>query len=169
VFVGIIGCLAGAMMAASMGLIYAGIFGAIGLGALSLVFDSHARSSTHVFGAAFGGAFALVGIVAAIVVLGGAIGSVRPKQVRYGKTKTAARGAGGPSPMVAAPSMGVPSPTPVASAPTPMSLMPGLQAARRVAAGNTVDEISKLAQLHEQGGLTDEEFANAKAKLLRQL
>src|SRR5881227_3899048 len=40
-FVGILGGLAGAAMAGSMGLIFAGIFGAIGFGALSIVLDSN--------------------------------------------------------------------------------------------------------------------------------
>jgi hypothetical protein len=62
--------------------------------------------------------------------------------------------------------MGVPSATPAA---TPINLLPGLQAARNAAGGNAIDELSKLATLHEQGNLTDEEFASAKAKLLQQL
>jgi len=35
-----------------------------------------------------------------------------------------------------------------------------------VPAGGLVDEVAKLAQLHDAGALTDEEFAAAKAKLL---
>src|SRR5690242_14678997 len=65
VFVGIIGGIAGGLMAGSVGLLFAGIFGGIGFGALSLVLDSNASSSTQVFAAAFGGAFALVGVIAA--------------------------------------------------------------------------------------------------------
>ncbi|MFN8151067.1 MAG: SHOCT domain-containing protein [Solirubrobacterales bacterium] len=38
---------------------------------------------------------------------------------------------------------------------------------RETAGGSSdVDEISKLAELHDKGKLSDEEFANAKAKLL---
>jgi hypothetical protein len=34
---------------------------------------------------------------------------------------------------------------------------------------DAVDELSKLSDLHQQGSLTDEEFASAKAKLLGKL
>lgn len=173
VFVGIIGCLAGAAMAGSGALLCAGIFGAIGVGALTLVFDSHAASGSHVFGAAFGGVFALVGIVAAVVLLRGTVAALRPGEMRYGKTKTAARGPGRPAPAVAASSMGMPAPARAgpraAAAPTPLGLVPGLQAVRGAATDRAVDELSKLADLHQRGSLTDEEFANAKAKLLGQL
>jgi hypothetical protein len=178
-FAGIFGALAGAFMAGSMGLIFAGIFGAIGVGALTLAFDAHARSSTRVFGGAFGGVFALVGITAGVIVLVGVVSSLRsglgPRQVRYGKTKTSSRPATSSPPS----SMGVPTPSPAvptpASAvpvplgPTPLNLVPGLQAARSAAANNTVDELAKLSALHDQGNLTDEEFASAKAKLLGEL
>ena len=179
VFGGIFGCLIGAFMAGNGGLIFAAIFGAIGFGALSLVLDSTARSSTKVFGAVFGGVFALVGVVAGLVLLGGAVTwlrqSVRPRQVRYGKTKTSARSS--PTPASGSPeaSMGVPSPAttvaPRSNGPalTPLNLVPGLQAVRSAGTDRTLDELSKLAALHERGGLTDEEFANAKSKLLNQI
>lgn len=177
-FVGIIGCLAGAMMAGNGGLIFAGIFGAIGFGALSLLLDSDAASSTQVFAAAFGGAFAIVGTIAAVIVVGGAlrdaVQELRPQEVRIGKTKTSSRGAGTPS-LTPATSMGVPTPaaarhaTAATPALTPLNLLPGMQAARTTAAGNAVDELSKLAELHSQGGLTDQEFAAAKAKLLNEM
>lgn len=186
VFAGIIGGIAGGLMAGSIGLLFAGIFGGIGFGALSLLFDSNAQSSTQIFAAAFGGAFALVGVIAGLAVLGGALKSLRSsigtgasKQVRYGKTKVSSRGSGsapstttfstpsGSSVAITATgagssSMGVPSPS-------ALNLIPGLQAARSAAGGDAVDELSKLAALHERGGLTDEEFASAKAKLLQQL
>ncbi len=178
-FVGIIGCLIGAMMAGNGGLIFAGIFGAIGFGALSLLLDSNAASSTQVFAAVFGGAFAIVGTIAAVVIVGGALRDaaheLRPQEVRIGKTKTSSRGAAPPSPAPAATSMGVPSPAPAASATvatpmlTPLNLLPGMQAARGAATGNAVEELSKLAELHAQGGLTDQEFAAAKAKLLNEM
>jgi hypothetical protein len=185
VFLGIIGGIVGGLMAGSIGLLFAGIFGGIGFGALSLVLDSTAKSSTKIFGAAFGGAFALVGVIAGVTVLIGAISALRSgkgsQQVRYGKTKTSSRGSGSApvTPAFSTPpsvsfnstgsgssSMGVPTATP---APTPLNLLPGLQAAQNAAGGNAVDELSKLATLHEQGNLTDEEFASAKAKLLQQL
>jgi hypothetical protein len=190
VFVGIIGGIVGGLMAGSIGLLFAGIFGGIGFGALSLVLDSTAKSSTKVFAAAFGGAFAVVGVIAGVAVLVGALSALRgslhsgasSKEVRYGKTKVSSRGSSSPQPAPSfstpstvtlsssgsGSSMGVPSSTP-SPAPNPINLLPGLQAARNAASGNAIDELSKLATLHAQGNLTDEEFANAKAKLLQQL
>jgi hypothetical protein len=178
VFAGIFGCLIGAFMAGNGGLIFAGIFGAIGFGALSLVLDSSARSSTKIFGAVFGGIFALVGVTAGVFVLGGALRSLRQSrrsgEVRYGKTKTTSRGSAAP-PSSPTASMGVPSPAatmaPASSGPalTPLNLVPGLQAAKSSSTDHTLDELSKLAALHDSGGLTDEEFASAKTKLLGQM
>src|SRR5437763_6189078 len=113
-FAGIIGTLVGAMMAGSIGLIFAGMFGAIGVGALTIAFDSQARSSTQVFGAVFGGVFALVGITAAVFVLVGAIQSLRPRQVQYGRTKTSSHGTGQGAPPSTG-SLGLPTPTPTAA------------------------------------------------------
>lgn len=45
-FGGIFGCLIGAAMARSVGLVFAGIFGAIGFGALSNLLDSSASTGT---------------------------------------------------------------------------------------------------------------------------
>jgi hypothetical protein len=174
--IGIFGGLIGAAMAGSAGLVFAGIFGGIGFGALTIVFDDTAVHGAKVFGAIFGGIFALVGVVALIVVVGGAVGgalrSLRPAQVRHGKTKTTARGGPAPSPPppTTPQTMGVPTAVPAAApTTTPMSLIPGLQAARMAAGTDAVDELSKLSQLHQEGNLTDEEFASAKAKLLGQL
>jgi len=179
VFVGIFGAVIGGLMSGTMGLLFAGIFGAIGFGALSLVLDSSARGSTKLFAGVFGGAFALVGIVAAGFVLAAAFSSLRSGrgsgEVRYGKTKTSSRGGASTPPTGSRPpavataaaagsgaSLGLPTPT-------PLTLVPGLQAARTAAGGDAIDELSKLAALHDRGGLTDEEFARAKAKLLQQL
>jgi hypothetical protein len=167
-FVGIIGGVAGAIMAGSTSLVFVGIFGAIGFGALSLVLDSHASSGTKLFGGVFGGAFALVGVATGVTVLWSALRSLRPTEVRYGRVKTKTR------PRTATTSTNASMPTPAsmatpASMPTPVSLVPGLRAAMGAGTANTVDELSKLAELHEHGGLTDQEFANAKAKLLGQL
>jgi hypothetical protein len=155
--VGIIGGLAGAMMAGSVSLVFTGIFGAIGFGALSLVLDAHASSGTKVFGGVFGGVFALVGVATGFTVLWSALRSLRPTEVRYGrvKTKTGPRTA-------TAPAGGSTS----APAPVPVNLVPGLPGSMGVGTVNTVDELSKLAELHRNGALTDQEFASAKAKLL---
>jgi putative oligomerization/nucleic acid binding protein len=176
VFGGIIGCLAGAAMAGNGALIFAGIFAAIGFGALSLAFDSKASSGTQVFGAAFGGIFAVVGLIAWGVILVSAVRSLpslRPQEVRRGKTKTTSRGGSPPGPTPPPASMGVPSanpaPTTSGSVLTPLNLVPGLQAVRTTASGSALDQLSKLGDLHQRGDLTDEEFASAKAKLLGEL
>jgi hypothetical protein len=171
-FGGIIGCLIGAGMAGNGSLIFAGIFGAIGFGALSLVFDSNADSSTQIFAAAFGGVFAVVGIIAWGVILVPAfrsLASARPHDVRRGKTKTTSRGAPPPSAAPPQVSMGVSSPATGGPALTPLNLAPGLQAVRAAASGNALDQLSKLGDLHQRGDLTDEEFSNAKSKLLGEL
>src|SRR5947209_12098735 len=67
VFGGIFGALIGAGMTGSTGLVFASIFGGIGFGSLSLLFDSHASSSPKIFAAAFGGCFAAVSVVAWIM------------------------------------------------------------------------------------------------------
>src|SRR5437899_1054604 len=77
VFGGIIGALVGSMMAGSVALVFASVFGGIGFGALSLLFDSHVSSSTHIFAAAFGGSFAVVSVIAWIAVLGAALSGLR--------------------------------------------------------------------------------------------
>ena len=193
VFGGIIGGLAGALMAGSVGLVFAGIFGGIGFGALSIVLDSSAHSSNKIFGAIFGGCFALVGVIAGIAVLSSAIGSLRRPA-----SKPPPRPATPPSPATAFgtpeassafgangsdgdPILGAYSasqehhaPTPGAASattftPSPAALIPGLQAAAHAKAGDPVDELAKLADLHKQGALTDQEFQNAKAKLLGQI
>jgi hypothetical protein len=177
VFGGIIGCLIGAAMAGTGGLIFAGIFGAIGFGALSLLLDSSAQSSTKIFGAAFGGVFAIIGVAAGVFVLAGALKSLRPqsREVQHGKTKTTMRSSPTPTSSPSGVSMGVPSRAtavaPATSGPTitPLNLVPGLHAASSSNTDRTLDELSKLAALHDRGGLTDEEFTSAKAKLLGQM
>jgi hypothetical protein len=60
-----------------------------------------------------------------------------------------------PPPMAAAP------PPPVAAAPPPPAAAPvgGM-------GGDTIEQLKELGELHEQGILTDEEFAAQKAKIL---
>ena len=43
---------------------------------------------------------------------------------------------------------------------------PPAQPAAQAAPASMIDQLNQLAQLHQQGSLTDEEFAAAKAKLL---
>jgi hypothetical protein len=182
-FGGIIGGLIGALMAGSLGLVFAGIFGAIGFGALSILVDSHAASGTKVFGAIFGGCFALVGVAAAVGVIVSAVrswrgGAPKPTWTRPPIATSAfgtpqASSAFGTSSKDADPifasynaSRGAASGAPK---PTPLSLAPGLRAAMQSAARDPIDELAKLADLHQNGALTDAEFADAKAKLLKRM
>jgi hypothetical protein len=200
VFGGIFGCLIGAAMARSVGLVFAGIFGAIGFGALSNVLDSSASTGTKVFAAAFGGCFAVVGVIAGIVVIRSALSSARgsakrkPRAARGEETGLAMAGGnsafGTPAtdadPIIAAynashdataPTASSTAPArsnaPTATSPTPISplnLVPGLQAAAAARASHDpIDELTRLGELHKQGVLSDEEFASAKAKLLKQM
>jgi hypothetical protein len=204
VFGGIFGCLIGAFMARSLGLVFAGIFGAIGVGALTITLDKTAKSGTKIFGAIFGGSFALVGGIAAIAVIGGALSSLRRSTSAgpsgpHGPAKGPRRGfrrhddtqkrtitkAGRiiEVPEPASASLGVGSTTSSTAnssgtsfAPvntdmqiTPLNLLPGLEAAKSSAAKEDVNELAKLAELHQNGSLTDAEYATAKAKLLGQM
>ncbi len=192
IFGGIIGGIAGALMAGSVALVFAGIFGAIGFGALSIVLDSSAHSSNKIFGAIFGACFALVGVGALIAVLTSAIGSLRRPASKPPPTRattpaaTSAFGAPEASsafgdngkdadPILTAYSASQEHRAATSGAagttitPSPAALIPGLQAAARAKRQDPVDELAKLADLHKQGALTDQEFENAKAKLLGQM
>jgi Short C-terminal domain len=202
VFGGIIGSLAGALMAGSLGLVFAGIFGAIGFGSLSILLDPTAKSGEKLFAGIFGGCFAIVGVVAWIAVISSALGSLRRPKPATASTAPRSRFSKAPQPQPAS-TFGTPeassafgtdskdadpilsaynashAATPPASAPSPtmstsqavspLNLVPGLQAAKHAASQDAVDELSKLADLHQKGALTDEEFASAKAKLLGQM
>jgi hypothetical protein len=175
VFGGIVGALVGSLMAGGTGLVFASIFGGIGFGALTLAFDSHASSGTQIFGAAFGGAFAVVGVIAGIAVLSAALAALRqPRSAgpAAGGSKTRLSGNGrsrGARPPAAAPPpapfQGMPSP----AVSTPAMSAPGAFASPTPSAGSAagaVDSLTKLGELHQRGLLTDSEFAEAKSKLL---
>lgn len=226
VFGGIIGCLIGAAMATGIAYVFAGIFGGIGFGALSIALDSSASSGTKLFGAIFGGCFAIVGVIAWLAIIGGALRSLRGPQPRPraaagsggsgrhgggGRSTSGADGGTGLGTGDASSAFGTPDassafghatpeadpilaayrashapgntpapssqsvasaagltapPVPGAPAPTSLNLIAGIKAARDAAARDSVDELSKLAELHQRGALTDAEFASAKAKLL---
>jgi hypothetical protein len=199
-FGGIFGCLIGAAMARSVGLVFAGIFGAIGFGALSNLLDSSASTGTKVFAAAFGGCFALVGVIAGIVVIRSALSSTggsAKRKTRGARGKEAGLAVAGGNSAFGTPATDVDpimsaynasqdatSPTlsstaparsnaPPATGPTqisPLNLVPGLQAAAAARASHDpIDELTRLGELHKQGVLSDEEFATAKAKLLKQM
>jgi hypothetical protein len=181
VFGGIIGSLVGALMAGSLSLVFAGIFGAIGFGALSNLWASNAQSSEKVFSAIFGGCFALVGIAAGVSVIASSVGSLRRPARKSAATSapvvTSAFGTPEPSAglgttsAVADPILSAynasRSATPSGPQPTPLGLAPGLRAAMHAAAAaDPIGELTRLADLHQKGALSDAEFASAKAKLL---
>jgi hypothetical protein len=181
VFGGVIGSLVGGLMAGSLSLVFAGMFGAIGFGALSNLLDSSAQSSEKVFSAVFGGCFALVGVAAGISAIASSVGSLRRPARKSAATSaqvvTSAFGtpqstAGlGSTSTVADPILSAynasRSAAPGGPKPTPLGLVPGLNAAMHAAAAaDPIGELTRLADLHQKGALSDAEFANAKAKLL---
>jgi hypothetical protein len=191
-FAGIFGAIIGGFVSAfsTVGLIMPVTFGGVGFGALSLLFDSHAKSGSKTFGAIFGGAFALVAVGIAFAVIGGAISSARskPKKRRSGSTiiggtppsTTSAFGSpqstatdaaaasvfGGDAksadPILGAYAAGQ-SGTVVPAASTSVA---GLGSVASAPSGDALDKISRLAELHSKGVLTDDEFGREKAKIL---
>lgn len=155
VFGGIIGAIAGALMAGSSALVFAGVFGAIGLGSLSTLLNSGIPSGQKIFGAIFGGCFALVGAGAAAAVINSAWSAVRsPNRASASK-------------------MPRPAPATVFGTPEASSAFGALSqqqdpilSAYEASRTAPVQELTKLADLHQKGALTDVEFAKAKANLL---
>lgn len=171
IFGGVFGTLIGAALAANMALVFAGIFGGIGAGAVSTVFASGTSSGDKLFGAIFGGCFGIVGVIATGAAVASIFGSLRSPSPTPGNT--------GNTPV-----------TPMAPVTaTAGDLLPGMRAALQTATSSTagpvvrssparpgrpaapgssdpLDELNRLADLHQQGGITDDEFAAAKAKIL---
>ncbi|HEY2772238.1 MAG TPA: SHOCT domain-containing protein [Solirubrobacteraceae bacterium] len=207
-FGGIIGCLVGSALAAGLAFVFAGIFGAIGFGALTIVLDSNASTGTKLFGAIFGGCFAVVGVIAWLAILKSALSSLRaPRQATgasatpgsggaaFGKRDEPATAFGTPEaasafgkassaeadPILAAyqsSHASTASAAPAghgsvvatgAPAAPAANLIASLKQIRQAAANDSVDELTKLADLHRSGALTDAEFASAKAKLLGEI
>jgi hypothetical protein len=170
-FAGIFGALIGSFLSGSLALVFAGIFGGIGFGALTLILDSSAHSGTKIFAGIFGGCFAIVGVGAWIAVLNSARSSIGSAGSKPSSSSTG-------DPIMGAYSASSlstpPMPPPRAARPTiatATSLRAGLQnaAAQHGSSANAVDELSKLADLHKRGAITDAEFASAKAKLLGEM
>ena len=59
--------------ASSVVLIVPTVFSAIGIGSLTVAFDSHVASGSKTFGLIFGGVFAAIGLIPALVIGGGAL------------------------------------------------------------------------------------------------
>jgi hypothetical protein len=177
-FGGIIGTIIGALMAGSVGLIFGGIFGGIGFGALTILLDANASSGTKIFGAVFGACFAIVGVIAMFIVLRNAVGSLSSSGA---DSSGAGSGLGGPAPsgsgdpIIGAYNASVAvTPTAVRPVAAPRPVVPstasglGLQATT-AHSGKAVDDLEKLAELHQRGAVTDAEYAAAKAKLLGEM
>ncbi len=171
VFGGVIGNVIGTFVAGSPSLIFATLFPAIGLGALTLNFDTHAASSAKTFGLLFGGGFLLAGVISAGALLGSALrGAGRPQR---GRTARAGRraGTGGTSQPASvtttASNWTVPSPSPSFSS-SPLPSPPSAGQASSQSYG-VLDQISRLSDLHTSGVLTDAEFESEKTKLLNRM
>ncbi len=157
---------------ASALLIVPAVFAGIGVGALTVAFDSSASSSTKTFGAIFGGAFAFFGLVPLLLW---AVSALRRSAARTPVSTFS------PTALKQDPIMGAytsaPTASPVASAPsglgsfgTPTSVSaPVAPSAAPARSNDALDKIEKLAKLREQGALTEDEFNREKAKLLAEL
>lgn len=158
-------------------LIIPAVFAGIGVGSLTVAFDSSASSSTKTFAAIFGGAFAFFGLVPLLI---GGIGALRKTGARTPTT------AFSPTALKTDPIMGAyqsgPTTMPTTTASgglstfgTPASLStPAVSSAPTAAmfgssSNDALDKIEKLAKLRDQGALTEDEFNRQKAKLLAEL
>ncbi len=153
-------------------LIVPAVFAGIGIGALTIAFDSSASSSSKTFGMIFGGAFALCGLVPLLI---GGVGAIRRTGARTpasALSPTALKGdpimgayASGQTSSPTASAVSAFGTTPTFSAPV-MPSQPGPATAPN---GDALDKLAKLAKLRDQGALTDDEFNRQKAKLLAEL
>jgi Short C-terminal domain len=159
----------------SAALITPAIFAGIGIGSLSILLDHNVHSSTKTFAAIFGGAFAVFGVVPAVIIGGGSLlrsgrSSGRSRQSAFG---TPSGSDAIMSAYAEVPRTPTPTAAPATSAFAPASLAtfqaPSPVASTAKASGDALDKIGKLAKLHEQGALTDDEFNREKAKLLSEL
>jgi hypothetical protein len=193
-FAGIIGAIVGGFVSggSSVGLINGGIFTAIGLGSLSLVFDSSASSSTQTFAGVFGGCFAVTGLGIDAFVLAaafrgmsssrgsssssragshvsnfGAVGTTSA----FGTPQSTLAGASGQSAFGkpdknADPILGAYAASSAGTVTPAATGLSGSFGGSPPSVSADLDSIAKLADLHKKGALTDEEFAREKAKLL---
>ena len=187
--IGIFGGILGGFMAggSTAGLINGSIFTAIGVGSLTVVLDKHASSKG--FAAVFGGCFAVVGGIILLFVLASVLRSASPASRQASGARRAGKpitrqtsafgttGAGasaasvfGTSDKDADPIMGayagVHSGAPNTGLSSSSVADSGLGSASAGDVGSNLDSLSKLADMHKAGALTDDEFAREKAKLL---
>lgn len=162
-------------------LIIPAIFGAIGIGSLTVAFEDHVSSSMKTFALIFGGAFTASGLIPAVIILWSSAGRMRrtarapsPASSAFGATSSTAAaspfGAGSSQPdaIMGAYASGAPT----SAAPSP-SIAPSFTAPRAPSARRSgedpLDKIARLAELRKSGALTEDEFNREKAKLLGEL
>ena len=159
-------------------LIIPAIFSAIGVGSLTVAFQSGVSSSTKTFSLIFGGAFGKLrrGADAAprpapmSPATSSAFGAASSTSVAsaFGATATkpdAIMGAytGGTDGVAGATASGTPSAAAIPRLGQPVTGF------ARPPAEDPLDRIAKLSDLHDKGALTDDEFNREKAKLLGEL
>ena len=93
----------------SVALLIPVIFSAIGIGALTVAFDKHVAHGTKLFGLVFGGVFALIGLIGAVVIAFMSLGKLRSKSKAPPSSASAAGSASllGGAPATAATASGV--------------------------------------------------------------
>jgi hypothetical protein len=157
-FGGIILCVIGAFTASSgtVVLIIPAIFTAIGLGSMSIVLDSRASSGSKIFGLVFGGAFAAIGIIPAVVIAVGKLAKMRSGDEPKHDAILGAYAASGAAASPPAAAAAIRALTPLATV-APSS------------GGDAIEKIARLAELRDKGALTEDEFNREKAKLLAEL
>jgi Short C-terminal domain len=164
----------------SAALIIPAMFCAIGIGSFTVAFDQHVPSSNKTFAIIFGGAFAVAGLIPALIILFSGARRVR----RSGRAPSPAPAAFG------APSASTPSPfgttssqpdaimgayaagAPASAPPSPTiapSFTPSRPSAGPRSGEDPLEKIAKLAELRKSGALTEDEFNREKAKLLGEL
>ena len=156
-------------------LIVPAVFAGIGIGALTIAFDSSASSSSKTFGIIFGGAFAVCGLVPLLIWGISALRRTGARTPPSGLSPTALKG----DPIMGAYASGQAAPptaTTVSAFGTPATFSTQVvptatasPAAGASASGDALDKLAKLAKLRDQGALTDDEFNREKAKLLTEL
>jgi hypothetical protein len=168
----------------SAGLIVPAIFCGIGVGSITVAFDSHAASGTKTFGLIFGGAFVVFGVIPALLMASSGVRRLRTAPApssrgasasgasssQFGATASPFGPAAQPDAIMGTYASATPGMTsalqPAPRTTSPSALAP---AAAGGSAGDPLGKIAKLAQLRDQGALTEDEFNREKAKLLAEL
>jgi Short C-terminal domain len=152
---------------ASALLIVPAVFTGIGIGALTVAFDSSASSSTKTFGAIFGGAFAFFGLVPLLIWGISALRRTGARTPPSTLSPTALKDDPIMGAYMSATTTSPTAPAGLGSFGTPTTLT--APSTSRSNSSDALDKIEKLAKLHDQGALTEDEFNREKAKLLAEL